>query len=100
MQSNFKHFYAFNFVATVYFLFQHDCAPLKTWCDEFAVEELWCPAQSPDLNYTEQLWDVSCETGLLVQDLCMTNSLLNEKAQVPIEIFQDLAESLLLLQGC
>ena len=31
-------------------LFQHDCTPVHKARSEFGVEELDCPAQSPDLN--------------------------------------------------
>ncbi|MCI4391978.1 hypothetical protein PGIGA_G00140630 [Pangasianodon gigas] len=78
------------------FLFQHDCAPvhkarsIKTWLDEFGVEELDWPAQSPDLNPIEHLWG-ELERRLRarpsrptsVPDL--TNALLDEWAKIPTE---------------
>ncbi|MCJ8750006.1 hypothetical protein PDJAM_G00194350 [Pangasius djambal] len=44
-------------------LFHHDTAPvhkassMKTWFAKVGVEELKCPAQSPDLNHTDHFWD-------------------------------------------
>ncbi|KAK3553743.1 hypothetical protein QTP70_007604 [Hemibagrus guttatus] len=87
------------------FLFQHDCTPvtkartIKTWMSEFGVEELDCPAQSPDLNPIEHLWD-ELERRLRarpsrptsVPDL--TNVLLEERSKIPINTLLNLVESL------
>ncbi|KAK3507610.1 hypothetical protein QTP70_030801, partial [Hemibagrus guttatus] len=87
------------------FLFQHDCTPvtkassIKTWMSEFGVEELDWPAQSPDLNPIEHLWD-ELERRLRarpsrptsVPDL--TNALLEERSKIPINTLLNLVESL------
>ncbi|XP_070962114.1 ataxin-2 homolog [Oncorhynchus clarkii lewisi] len=87
------------------FLFQHDNAPvhkvrsIQKWFVELGVEELDWPAQSPDLNPIEHLWD-ELERRLRarpnrpasVPDL--TNALVAEWKQVPTAMFQHLVESL------
>ena len=87
------------------FLFQHDCTPvhkarsMKTWMIQFGVEELDWPAQSPDLNLIEHLWDES-EWRLRarpsgptsVSDL--TDGLLEEWSKIPINTLLNLVESL------
>ncbi|KAK3511606.1 hypothetical protein QTP70_011542 [Hemibagrus guttatus] len=96
------------------FLFQHDCTPvhkarfIKTWMSEFGVEELDWPAQSPDLNAIEHLWD-ELERRLRarpsrptsVPDL--TNALLEERPQA-VRMGRHVSASLTLSigapQGC
>ena len=80
------------------FLFQHDNAPehkarsIQKWFVEIGVEELDWPAQRPDLNPIEHLWDElfsrlrarpNCQTS--VPDL--TNTLVAEWEHVPAAMF-------------
>ncbi len=82
-------------------LFQHDCSPvhterfIKTWLDEFDVEELdWIP-QSPDLNLIEHLWD---ELKWKLQDRPstslpdLTNALLDKWTKITTKTLQNLVE--------
>ncbi|KAK3566199.1 hypothetical protein QTP86_028908, partial [Hemibagrus guttatus] len=72
---------------------------IKTWMSEFGVEELDWPAQSPDLNPIEHLWD-ELERRLRarpsrptsVPDL--TNVLLEERSKIPINTLLNLVENL------
>ena len=87
------------------FLFQHDCAPvhkarsIKTWMREFGVDELDWPAQSPDLNLIEHLWD-ELEQRLRARpshptSVCdLANTLLEEWSKFPISTLLSLIESL------
>ena len=87
------------------FLFQHDCAPvhkarpIKTWMEEFGVDELDWPAQSPDLNLIEDLWD-ELEQRLRTRPsgptsvFDLTNVLLEEWSKIPINTLLNLVDSL------
>ena len=72
---------------------------MQKWFVEISVGELDWPAQSPDLNHIEHLWDelqrrlqVSPNHPTSVADL--TNALVAECKQVPAAMFQHLVESL------
>ena len=87
------------------FLFQHDCAPvhkarsIKTWMRKFGVDELERPAQSPDINPIEHLWD-ELEWRLRARPPCptsvcdLTNAPLEEWSKIPINTLLNLVESL------
>uniref|UniRef100_A0AAR2L0Y8 Tc1-like transposase DDE domain-containing protein n=1 Tax=Pygocentrus nattereri TaxID=42514 RepID=A0AAR2L0Y8_PYGNA len=69
---------------------------IKTRMSQFGVEELDWPAQSPDFNPIEHLWD-ELERRLpsrptSVSDL--TNELLEERSKIPINTLLTLVESL------
>jgi hypothetical protein len=73
-------------------LYQHDNAPchksrsVREWFVDNNVPEMDWPAQSPDLNPTEQLWDESA--------VALAIALQEEWAAIPLEIFRHLVESL------
>ena len=87
------------------FLFQHDNAlvhkvkSIQKWFVEIGVEDLDWPAQSPDLNPIEHLWD-KLERQLRARPNRPTsvpnlgNALVAEWKQVPAEMFQHLVKSL------
>ena len=87
------------------FLFQHDNAPvhkvrsIKKWFVEIAVEEFDWPAQSPDLNPFEHLWNelegrLRARPNHLTSMPNLPNALVAEWKQVPATMFQHLVERL------
>ena len=87
------------------FLFQHECAPehkarpIKTWMSKFGLEKLDWPAQSPDLNPIEHLWDeleqrLRARTSRPTSVSDLTNVLLEEWSKNPINTLVNLVESL------
>uniref|UniRef100_A0A8K9WQW0 Tc1-like transposase DDE domain-containing protein n=1 Tax=Oncorhynchus mykiss TaxID=8022 RepID=A0A8K9WQW0_ONCMY len=88
------------------FIFQHDNAPvykarsIQKWFVEIGVEELDWPAQSPDLNPIDNLWDelerrlrARLNFPTSVPDL--TNALVAEWKQVPAAMFQHLVKAVI-----
>ena len=72
---------------------------MKTWMSKFGLEEHDCPARSSDLNPIEYLWDelkrrqqARPSRQILVPDL--TNALLEEWSNIPIDTLLDLVDSL------
>ena len=76
----------------------HKARSIKKWFVKISVEELDWPAQRPDLNPIEQLWDelerqlrARPDRPTSVPDL--TNALVAEWKQVPAAMYQHLVES-------
>ena len=87
------------------FLFQHDNAPvqkamsIQKWFVDIGVEELDWPAQSPDLNPIEHLWDelehrLRAKPNRPTSVPYLTNALVVEWKQLTTAMFQHLVESL------
>ena len=87
------------------FLFQHDNAPMhkarfiQLWFVEIGVEELDWPAQNPDINPIERLWD-ELERRLRARHNRpasvpnLINALVAEWKQISAAMFQHIVESL------
>jgi hypothetical protein len=86
-------------------LYQHDNAPchkarsVREWFVDNKVPEIGCPAQSPDLNPIEHLWDkLECRLRSRPQHptslTALTTALHEELAAILPETFRHLAESL------
>ena len=77
----------------------HKARSIKKWISEFGVEELDCPAQSPDPPLLKHLWDeleqrlqARLSHPISVPDL--TNALLEEWSNIPIDTLLNLVDSL------
>jgi hypothetical protein len=77
----------------------HKARSIRKWFVKIGVEELDWPAQSPDLNPIEHLWD-ELESRLRAKPNCptsvpdLTNAFVAKWKQVPTAILQHLVESL------
>ena len=77
----------------------HKVRSIQKWFLVIGVEELDRPAQSPDLNPIEHLWD-ELERRLRARPNCppsvpdLTDALVAEWKQIPAAMFQHLVESL------
>ena len=87
------------------YLFQHDNAPchtagvINTWFEDMGVQKLDWPAQSPDINPIEHLWD-ELERRLRTRPCRPKNTrelfaaLQEEWSKIPVETYRKLVESL------
>jgi hypothetical protein len=86
-------------------LYQHDNAPchkarsVREWFVDNNVPEMHCPAQSPDLNPTEHLWnELECRLRSRPQRptslTALATALQEEWAAIPPEMFRHPVESL------
>ena len=77
----------------------HNARPIQKWFVKIGVEELDWPAQSPNLNPIEHLWDelehrLRARPNRPTSVRNLTNALLAEWKQGPTAMFQHLVESL------
>ena len=76
----------------------HKVRSIRKWFVENGVEELDWPAQSPDLNPIEHLWDdlehrLRARSNHPTSVPNLVNALVAEWKQVPAAMFQHLVES-------
>ena len=77
----------------------HEVRSRHKWIAEIGVEELDWPAQSPDLNPIQQLWEelerrLRAGPNHPTSVPNLTNALVAEWKQVPVAMFQHIVESL------